>query len=168
MQSPESIKQLKQLYLENHRERYPNLPEYARVAPKYTDKDANSLTKCIIDYIRITGGQAERISVTGRKISQKKTYTDILGNRKTIGSDRWIKSSMKKGSADISATINGRAVKIEVKIGKDKQSQAQIEYQKQVEAAGGIYIIVKSYDDFIIQLKEINLKTTKIYKNGTI
>ncbi len=149
--------QLKNLYLNNHRERYPNFPEYARYPPKYTDKKANGLTKMVIDWIRLSGGQAERVSVTGRKISQKKTYTDVLGQKKTIGRDVWIKSSMQKGSADISATINGRAVKIEVKIGSDRQSQAQKEYQRQVEEAGGVYIIARSFDDFLNKMENNNL-----------
>jgi hypothetical protein len=54
------------------------------------------------------------------------------------------------GSADISATIYGRSVKIEVKIGKDKQSVVQKQYQLMIEAAGGIYIISKTFDDFIL------------------
>jgi hypothetical protein len=153
MQSYKSIKKLKALYLERHRERYPQFPEGARVAPRYTDKDANGLTKCIADYIRMTGGQAERISVTGRRIDNTKVVTDALGRKQRIGSTKWIKSNMRKGSADISATINGRAVKIEVKIGKDRQSQAQREYQAQIERAGGIYFIAKSFDDFLEKLK---------------
>jgi hypothetical protein len=65
-----------------------------------------------------------------------------------IGSGKWIPGSMTRGSADISATIKGRSVKIEVKM-KDKQSPDQKRYQQQVEAAGGIYIIVHSMDEFI-------------------
>ncbi|MBS3776882.1 MAG: hypothetical protein KGY70_16915, partial [Bacteroidales bacterium] len=148
MQSTKSIKKLKKLYLEKHRESHPNLPEGARVPPKFTDKDANSLTKCIIEYIRMTGGQAERISVTGRRIDRRKTFTDAVGYKRQIGRVQWAKSNMKKGSADISATIRGRSVKIEVKIGSDRQSQAQKDYQREVEQAGGIYMVVRSFDDF--------------------
>jgi hypothetical protein len=39
-------------------------------------------------------------------------------------------------------------VAIEVKIGKDRQSEAQKNYQAMIEKAGGIYWIVKSFDDF--------------------
>ncbi|MCF8218743.1 MAG: hypothetical protein K9J21_07150 [Bacteroidales bacterium] len=161
MQSPESIKKLKQLYLEKHRERYPQFPEGARTAPKYTDKDANSLTKCIIDYIKLTGGQAERISVTGRRIDKRKIFTDTVGYKRQIGRVQWVKSNMKKGSADISATIRGCSVKIEVKIGKDRQSKDQKQYQKEIEKAEGIYMIVRSFDDFLENLKYYGLNDMK-------
>ena len=42
----------------------------------------------------------------------------------------------------------GRSVKIEVKIGKDKQSDAQKAYQADVEKAMGIYYIAKDFDTF--------------------
>jgi len=45
------------------------------------DNSANELTKAVIRFIRLSGGQAERISVTGRTISTQKTYTDVLGHR---------------------------------------------------------------------------------------
>ena len=162
MQSRQSIKKLKALYLAKHRERYPQFPEGARVAHRYTDKDANGLTKCIVDYIKMTGGQAERISVTGRKIDNTKVVADCLGRKQRIGSSRWIKSNMRKGSADISATIQGRAVKIEVKIGKDRQSAAQKEYQREVERAGGIYMIAKSFDDFLGKLNSYKLNEANV------
>jgi hypothetical protein len=66
---------------------------------------------------------------------------------KTAG--QWTKGTGTPGSADISATIYGRSVKIEVKIGKDKQSVVQKQYQLMIEAAGGIYIISKTFDDFV-------------------
>jgi hypothetical protein len=43
-----AIKTLKELYLTNNRVKYPSMPEYARVIPKYTDRTANGLTKCIL------------------------------------------------------------------------------------------------------------------------
>lgn len=61
----------------------------------------------------------------------------------------WRKSNATKGSADISATIAGRSVKIEVKIGLDRQSEAQRRYQATVERAGGLYFIAKDFTSFI-------------------
>lgn len=139
---------LKELAISENKKRFPSLPDYARVAPKYNDKNANGLTRCIIDYIRLNGGQAERVSVTGRLIDKRKQYTDVVGRTRVIGSTQWIRPSMQPGTADISATINGKSVKIEVKVGKDKQRPAQAEYQKQVETAGGIYLIISSFDEF--------------------
>lgn len=122
-------------------------PEYI-VRTKYTDKTANGLTKAIVKWINLNGYQAERISTSGRWVDNSKVVTDVLGNRKKIGSGKYIKGSGTKGSADISATIKGRSIKIEVKIGKDRQSELQIEYQKAIERAGGIYFIAKDFDSF--------------------
>ena len=139
---------LKELKLKDSREKHPNVPEHAVPNPKYSDNTANGLTKCIIDFLMLSGYQAERINTMGRPIDNRKQVTDVLGRVKTIGSMTWGKSTARKGSADISATIKGKSVKIEVKIGKDKQSDFQKEYQKEVEWAGGIYIIAKSFQDF--------------------
>jgi hypothetical protein len=143
-----AISELKALYLVNNRLRFPSLPEAARVPPRYSDKDANSLTRCIVDYIRLTGGQAERIAVTGRYIDNSRIVTNVIGQSRRIGSGRWIKPSMQAGTADISATIAGRSVKVEIKVGRDKQSHKQKEFQKQVEQAGGIYLLIHSFDEF--------------------
>lgn len=125
------------------------LPErFKDMLPKtYTDKTANGLTKMIIDWINYNGGQAERINTTGRLIKAK-TYKDVMGITKTIGQDKWIKGTGTLGSADISATIEGKSVKIEVKIGRDKQSDVQKQYQDAIEKAGGIYYIAKDFDTF--------------------
>ena len=122
-------------------------PEYI-VRTKFTDKTANGLTKAIVKWINLNGYQAERISTSGRWVDNSKVVTDVLGNQKKIGSGKYIKGSGTKGSADISATIKGKSIKIEVKIGKDKQSEAQVEYQKAIERAGGIYFIAKDFDSF--------------------
>ena len=122
-------------------------PEYI-VRTKYTDKTANGLTKAIVKWINLNGYQAERISTSGRWVDNSKVVTDVLGNQKKIGSGKYIKGSGTKGSADISATIKGKSIKIEVKIGKDRQSEVQIEYQKAIERAGGIYFIAKDFNSF--------------------
>lgn len=139
---------LNQLHLNISRAKYPNVPECARTAPKYSDKTANGLTKCIIAFINFTGGQAERISNTGRHLDKRQQYTDVLGNVRTIGAVKWIPGTGENGTADISATIEGRSVKIEVKIGQDRQSAAQREYQERIEQAGGLYFIAKDFQSF--------------------
>ena len=113
------------------------LPErFKDMTPRtYTDKTANGLTKMIIDWINFNGGQAERISTTGRYL---------------VAQRKWIKGTGTKGSADISATIQGKSVKIEVKIGKDKMSEDQHKYKQSIESAGGIYYIAKDFDSFYV------------------
>jgi hypothetical protein len=134
---------------ELHRD-FPGVPDYALPRTKYTDKTANDLTKCIIDYIKVTGGHAERVANTGRQIGHGV-------NRK------WIPGTGTNGSADISATkpieISGRKVgikvAIEVKIGRDEQSPAQKKYQYQVEQSGGVYIIARDFESFLEQWERI-------------
>lgn len=141
-----ALKILEDLAFAAKREKYPDQPYLLK--PKFTDKSANGLTKAIIAFLRLQGHQAERISNTGRVIDGRKTYTDVLGHRRTIGSVQWIPSSGTRGTADISATIAGKSIKIEVKHGRDKQSEAQRRYQADVERSGGIYYIARDFESF--------------------
>lgn len=143
-----SIKHLKQLEVQARAAKSPSMPIAYIIPTKYSDKTANGLTQCIIEWLRLNNCQAERINNTGRQLDDRKVVEDCMGFRKTIGSSRWIKGTGSNGTADISATIKGRSVKIEVKIGADKQSDAQKEYQGSVEAAGGVYIIAKDFESF--------------------
>jgi hypothetical protein len=143
------LDRLKHLKQEAMLESYPNVPKYALSAPKYEDKTANGLTKCIIEFLQLSNHQAERINTMGRPIDNRKQVTDVIGRTKTIGTMTWGKSTATKGSADISATIEGRSVKIEVKIGADRQSEEQKVYQANIEKSGGKYWIAKNFDDFI-------------------
>lgn len=145
----ESVKKLENLAFENKIKKYPNF--LYPIKTVYTDKTSNGLTKCVIDYIKLRGYHAERINSTGGLKDNRTTSKDVLGNIRTVGSIEWIKSTTQAGTADVSATIQGRSVKIEIKCkatGDRYQSQAQIEYQKQIENAGGIYIVVRTFDDF--------------------
>ena len=147
----EAIKELKKLASKSLQQRYPTFPPHAIPGPKYTDRTSNGLTKCIIDWIEFNGYQAERINSTGRQLDNRKTIKDVLGNSRTVGSVKWIKGSGQTGTADISATIKGKSVKIEVKCKATKdnyQSQGQKDYQKKIESAGGIYIIARTFQDF--------------------
>lgn len=142
------LKTLSELAFKKLKDKYPTVPGFALPRLKYCDKTANGLTKCIIDFIELTGGQAERINNTGRQLDERKTYTDTLGNSRTIGSVKWIKGTGTNGTSDISATIQGKSVKVEVKIGADKQSDKQKEYQQAIEKAGGIYFVAKDFNSF--------------------
>jgi len=142
----ESVKLLEQLANDEARRKHPDMPF---LAPRlYRDNTANSLTKAIIDFLRLSGWQAERINCTGRPIDQSKVITDVLGDSRRIGSVKWLPTSGQKGTADISAVIQGRAVKIEIKM-RDRQSEDQKAYQTSVERAGGLYWLVRSFDEFM-------------------
>lgn len=139
---------LNYIKFEEAKRNYPNVPTHALSVKSFSDNTANGLTKCILEFLRLNGWQAERINTTGRVIDNRKTYTDVIGRTVTIGSTKYIPTTGTKGSADISATIKGRSVKIEIKIGQDRQSEAQKEYQRSVEQSGGVYILAKTFDDF--------------------
>lgn len=146
---PEAVKQLEALADQDQQRKHPNTPAKYLAPFKYRDDTANGLTRCIVDYIRLQGGQAERINTTGIPQDTRQQVTDILGRTRTIGSVTWRTGGGTRGSADISATIQGRSVKIEVKIGKDRQSDAQRQYQAAIEAAGGLYYIAKNFTEFV-------------------
>lgn len=148
MKSP-AIIALQSLAIAEAKNKYPGLPESHYTSTRvYSDKTANELTKCIIDWLRLNGHQAERINCTGRLIDNRRTYADVTGRIRTIGTKKWIKTSGQRGTADISATIAGKSVKIEVKICSDRQRPEQKEYQRQIEQAGGVYLIVKDFQSF--------------------
>lgn len=140
---------LNELNLKVQHEKFPSMPIHCIPPYKKSDNSTNGLTSCVIDFINYSGYQAERINTTGRMLNNKKVITDVVGFKREIGSDKWIPGTGTKGSADISSTIKGRSVKIEIKFEKDRQSDAQKDYQKAIENAGGIYIIVRTFDDFI-------------------
>lgn len=56
------------------------------------------------------------------------------------------------GSPDIFAIKDGRSIGIEVKAPKGRLSEAQEEWQKRFESAGGTYIIARSVDDVMMTL----------------
>ena len=150
-------KELIKLKMASSQAKHPNMHPDCIPRPVYSDKTANGLTKMVIDWITLNGGQAERISNMGRYIDSSKVVTNVLGQRIKIGSGKFIPGAGTNGTADISSTIrmniNGRiigvSVKWEVKIGKDRMSEHQKKYQLEIEGADGYYFVVRSFDDFI-------------------
>ena len=140
---------LKALELDILKAKYPNMDVRFIPLTDWKDTSANGLTKCIIFWINAMGGQAERISNQGQYREGKKIDVgtgEIAYTKQLPG--KWTPGQGTKGTADISATIRGRSVKIEVKQ-KDKQSEAQKQYQQSIESAGGVYQIVRDFDSFV-------------------
>ena len=146
------------LMLNESRQKYPNLPDHARVVNIPTDGSANGLTKLVIKWIELHGGQAERINTMGRMVDKRKIVTDVLGRKGMIGSMSYIPTTGTKGSADVSAVVQGRSYKIEIKYGKDRQSDAQKAYEQSITSAGGVYLIVRTMDQFV-QWWDENIKS---------
>jgi len=140
-----------ELYLKSKLISHPSFIGRENCMPPANTKEAgaNDLTRLAIEFLEFNGCQAERISTTGLYRDGKKQVVDCIGRKRTIGSGIWTPGTGTKGSADISATIKGRSVKIEIKWQKDRQSEAQKSYEEQITKAGGIYIIVKTFDDFV-------------------
>jgi hypothetical protein len=148
--------QLIQMALENNREKHPSFPDAYRVTPKYTDKTANGLTKCIVDYLNYSGHMASRVNNMGTWRADKSN----------INGGFYTPSNQIKGIADITSCVNvkitgipvGISVWWEVKIGKDVQSDAQKAFAERVEASGGHYYIVKTFEDFLQKYTALILK----------
>lgn len=65
----------------------------------------------------------------------------------------------KKGSSDIlGLTSDGKMLCIEVKTGRATQQKNQINFQKTIEKFGGRYVVVKSVDQTLHFLNDLNLK----------
>jgi hypothetical protein len=67
-----------------------------------------------------------------------------------LGKKKWIKSSTAKGTADISATIKGRSISIEIKVGTDRPRPAQLEMQQKIRKAGGVYEFISTPEEFFL------------------
>ena len=143
----ENKKRIQLLEWNHLREKHPMVPEHCLAKSAWSDKTANGLTKMIVSFIQMSGYQAERINTMGTYRAAKK-YTNLDGVTRTVGKGSYTKSGSTPGSADISATIKGRSVKIEVKM-NDKQSDAQKAYEKAIVSAGGVYIICRNFDEFL-------------------
>lgn len=111
----------------------------------YNDTTSNGLTNCIIDWINYSGGHAMRINTQGQV--RKEKIELAFGNKREIV--RFTPSTTAKGTFDITATINGRSVKIEVKIGRDRMSEAQLRQQAKEEAAGALCFIARDMQSFV-------------------
>lgn len=146
------LQDLYSLIMEQKVRKYPNTPQHLIARPlPFKVNETNGLTKAVIAWIQVHGYQAERISTTGRYIDNRKKVTDVMGHTRMLGSGKYIPGTGTKGSADISATIAGRSVKIEIKneATNDRQSEAQKKYQDAIERAGGVYLIVRTFSGFV-------------------
>ena len=124
-------------------EQYPNAWKDGLYSPPPmpTINKANGLTKYITNFLFWKGHRATRVNVQGRIVKGK-----------------WIPSTTRKGTADISATIKGRSVQIEVKVGKDRPRPEQLQEQERERKAGGIYEFISTPEQFLeLYDKVVNL-----------
>ena len=118
---------------EYYKVKYPNVVAdglyCSPTLPKY--KTANGLTKFITNYILWAGWRATRVNTMGRQVGGK-----------------WIPGTTRKGTADISCTVKGRSIMIEVKIGADKPSEYQLKEQELERKAGGYFEFISTPEQF--------------------
>jgi len=117
-----------------------SIPKYAIPLPKLHESNSNGLTDCVRSYLVCRGFYCARVNVQGN-------YSQKLG--------RFIHSGATRGQSDLNAIVNGQSWQIEIKHGKDKQSEAQKNIQQQVEASGGVYLVVKSFAGFMNDYQRI-------------
>ena len=97
---------------------------------------SNNLTSAIVTYLNYNGCFVWRNNTIGVYDPTKKIF------RKN--------KNQLNGIADIVGVLpNSNFLAVEVKIGKDKLSEAQEEFRRKLTLNGGIYIIAKNFDDFV-------------------
>ena len=68
------------------------------------------------------------------------------------------RSSRKVGVPDIvGCTPTGRLLTLEIKVGKDKLRPEQVGFIESVRHCQGIALVITSWEDFLVQFKEIVL-----------
>jgi len=134
---PQSVKELERLNFDAKKIKHPNNP--AVIKTSFRDDTANGLTKMIIAWLKLNGHFGARVNTTG-------TYSVKLG--------KYIHSGARKGMAE-QAIVNGKHVSIEVKTGRDRMRPEQMKVKSEVEAAGGVYLIASTFDNFLEQIKNV-------------
>jgi len=140
----------KQRYQSAHEQwfkiKYPNAyKDGFYLEPKIPKVDtANGLTTFICNFLSWMNHRATRINVSGRLVDG----VEKQPSGAKVGVKKWIPSSTRKGTADISATIKGRSVMIEIKVGRDKPRPDQLAEQIRERNAGGIYEFIGTPEQF--------------------
>ena len=127
-----ALEHLCQLADQSKAAKHPTLPAYARVKAKYSDRSANDLTRCIVDYLTLSGHFATRLQSTG-------TYRADL--------NRYIPSQQRRGLPDVYAVVHGRAVHVEIKI-KDRLSDDQKQAISDLQQAGASVFVARDFQGF--------------------
>jgi len=100
---------------------------------KKNTSPTNKLTNDIRDFISQNGGFSIRCNVAG-------FYRPELGG--------YIRSGSTVGTPDVIAIVSGRFLGVEIKVGRDSQSDEQKQVQEGIEAAGGVYLLATDFDGF--------------------
>lgn len=143
--TPKEINQfINRLKIEWFKSQNRSIPSHAIPVDKYDCTKANGLTKAILNCGKYLGGHTVRLSSEGRyRVGE--TYQTPAG--KIQGKSTWIPGT-NKGISDIVMTLEGQTWFIEIKI-KDKQIPSQKDFESKLSNAGGNYIIIRKFDEFV-------------------
>ena len=100
---------------------------------------ANKLSDQIRNLLELHGHPCYRVNVVGVWDNERKVYR---------------KGNSTLGLPDRFTIIKGRFIGIEVKIGNDTQRPEQKARQREIEAAGGLYLVAKTFDQIYNDLKK--------------
>lgn len=104
----------------------------------------------ILKMLRAKGADPVKVQDSGKYIDNSKTVSDILGILRIIGSGEYVKdATVRPGRADVRCFYNGKMYNLEVKVGADRMSEAQINEQQRATLNGEEYVIIKTIDDFL-------------------
>lgn len=127
-----AVRELETLAMNEAKQLHPDCPALA--PRKFRDDGSNNLTKCVVEYIRLSGGFASRINNQG-------TFSFKL--------NKYIPGTSKRGLPDIIGTHqSGRSMMIEVKANGDKMRPEQEKIKQEQERVNGLFYIAKNFTDF--------------------
>jgi len=146
---------LKDLYLQYMEQNSP-LPRHAwpQFGTRYRGmKPEKKIKKQIVDYIQFSGtGKAWVVETQGQYVPGK-IERNVIGKAVQVSKPHFKYSPNMKGHSDIQAIVQGRSLFIELKRvysrGRDRMSDAQIAFKKEVESVGATYMVVHDLEDFI-------------------
>lgn len=130
---------------------YPSVVKDGHYTPPKYPKilTSNGMMTYISNLLNWLGHRCTRINVSGRLIEAPQKQASGV----SLMTKKYMHSSTRKGTADLSSTIKingvGRSVMWEIKAGNDRPSENQLEEQKREQEAGGEYFFVHSIEDFL-------------------
>lgn len=124
--------------------------------PKVTS--SNGLRRALCNFMEWEGHHLEPTNNMGRPIQKFYPKMSLVTGQvhQVPGRIEWQKGSGAVGSSDAKGHINKKGhqyaipLYVEIKYGKDQQSDEQEEYEERINNSGGVYIIIKNIDSFLL------------------
>lgn len=132
---------------------------FGYLTTKYPDtRTKGGLATFVCNFLKWNGHHGEKTNNMGRPIQKFAPKMNIwTGTVQNVPNGiEWQKGSGITGTSDVKGHVNIPASKfpvpiyVEIKIGKDRQSQEQKGYQKQVTDTGAFYMLCSFPEDFIL------------------